>query len=99
MRPGVFFWGRRSRYTGEMPVPEEVVRRAKKFDRRAMEEIVSDAYPSVYRMAHALTGRPGAARQVLHDVIRRSLRVLPTWRAGAVPENWYYHHTLLAARD
>jgi DNA-directed RNA polymerase specialized sigma24 family protein len=82
-----------------MPVPEEVVRRAKQFDRRAMEEIVSDVYPSVYRMAHALTGRPGAARQVLHDVIRRSLRVLPNWRAGAVPENWYYHHTLLSARD
>ena len=82
-----------------MPVPEEVVGRAKKFDRRAMEQIVSDAYPSVYRMAHALTGRPGAARQVLHDVLRRSLRVLPNWRAGTAPENWYYHHTLLTARD
>lgn len=82
-----------------MPDPEEVVRRAKQFDRRAMEQIVSDAYPSVHRMAHALTGRPGAAKQVLHDVIRRSLRVLPNWRVGAVPENWYYHHTLLAARD
>lgn len=64
-----------------------------------MESILAEAYPSVYRMAHALTGRPGAARQVLHDVIRRSLHVLPNWRAGTAPENWYYHHTLLAARD
>lgn len=82
-----------------MPVAEELVRRAQNYDRQAMESILADAYPSVYRMAHALTGRPGAARQVLHDVIRRSLHVLPNWRAGTAPENWYYHHTLLAARD
>ena len=82
-----------------MVVPEEVVRRAQNYDRRAMENVVAEAYPSVYRMAHALTGRKGAARQVLHDVLRRSLRVLPNWRAGAVPENWFYHHTLLAARE
>jgi len=82
-----------------MPVPDEVVRRAQKFDRRAMEQVVAEAYPSVYRMAHALTGRPGAARQVLHDVLRRSLRVLPNWRAGSIPENWFYHHTLLGSRD
>jgi DNA-directed RNA polymerase specialized sigma24 family protein len=64
-----------------------------------MEELLADVYPSVYRMAHALTGRPGAGRQVVHDVIRRSLRVLPGWRAGVVPENWFYHHTLLSARE
>lgn len=81
-----------------MAVADEVVRRAQAYDRRAMETVVAEAYPSVYRMAHALTGRKGAARQVLHDVLRRSLRVLPNWRAGAVPENWFYHHTLLASR-
>ena len=82
-----------------MPIPDDVVRRAQKFDRLAMEEIVAEAYPSVYRMAHALTGRQGAAKQVLHDVLRRGLRVLPNWRAGSIPENWFYHHTLLTARD
>ena len=63
-----------------------------------MEELLADVYPAVYRIAHALTGRPGAGRQVVHDVIRRSLRVLPKWRTGVVPENWFYHHTLLSAR-
>lgn len=82
-----------------MAVAEEVVRRAQGYDRRAMETVVAEAYPAVYRMAHALTGRKGAAKQVLHDVLRRSLRVLPNWRAGAVPENWFYHHTLLASRE
>jgi DNA-directed RNA polymerase specialized sigma24 family protein len=64
-----------------------------------MEEVLADAYPSVYRMAHALTGRTGAARQVLHEVLRRSLLVLPKWRAGTTTENWFYHHTLLSARE
>jgi DNA-directed RNA polymerase specialized sigma24 family protein len=82
-----------------MPLTDDVLVRAQKFDRRAMEQLVADAYPSVYRMAHALTGKTGAARQVLHDVLRRSLRVLENWRVGSVPENWFYHHTLLTARS
>ena len=82
-----------------MAIGDEVLRRAQDYDRRAMVELLADVYPAVYRMAHALTGRPGAGRQVVHDVIRRSLRVLPKWRTGVVPENWFYHHTLLSARD
>ena len=82
-----------------MAIGDDLLRRAKEFDRRAMEELLADVYPAVYRMAHALTGKPGAGRQVAHDVIRRSLRVLPKWRAGVVPENWFYHHTLLGSRQ
>src|SRR3954447_10944249 len=91
--------GRGARYTVAMAIGDETLTRAKDFDRQAMVDLLSDVYPAVYRMAHALTGRPGAGRQVVHDVIRRSLRVLPKWRTGVVPENWFYHHTLLSARD
>jgi hypothetical protein len=24
---------------------------------------------------------------------------MPNWRAGSIPDNWFYHHTLLTARD
>ena len=82
-----------------MAIADDLLRRAQDFERGAMEELLADVYPAVYRMAHALTGRPGAGRQVVHDVIRRSLRVLPKWRPGVVPENWFYHHTLLSARE
>jgi DNA-directed RNA polymerase specialized sigma24 family protein len=81
-----------------MAIGDDLLLRAKDYDRRAMEELLSDVYPVVHRMAHALTGRPGAGKQVVHDVMRRSLRVLPKWRTGVVPENWFYHHTLLSAR-
>jgi DNA-directed RNA polymerase specialized sigma24 family protein len=82
-----------------MPIPDDVLERAIAQDRAAMEAMLAEVYPSVFRLAHALTGRPGAARQVLHDVLRRSLRVVPRWRRGIVPENWYYHHTLITARE
>lgn len=81
-----------------MAIGEDLLRRAKDYERGAMEELLADVYPTVFRMAHALTGRPGAGRQVVHDVMRRSLRVLPKWRTGVVPENWFYHHTLLGSR-
>ena len=82
-----------------MPLPDDVVQRAKDYDRRAMEQVLAESYPAVYRMAHALTGHTGTARKVLHEVLRRSLLVLPNWRAGTAPENWFYHHTLLSARE
>ena len=81
-----------------MPVTEDTLTRARKHDRRAMEAVLADAYPLVFRLAHGLTGRPGAARQVVHDVLRRSLRVMPKWRAGVTPENWFYHHTVITSR-
>ena len=68
-------------------------------DRRAVEAVLADSYPSVHRMAHALTGRSAAAQRVIRLVFRRALKVIPTWRKGIIPENWFYHHTLLTARD
>jgi DNA-directed RNA polymerase specialized sigma24 family protein len=82
-----------------MAVSEELLRRAQNDDRAAMEALLSDVYPSVYRIAHALTGRPGEGRRVIHGVLHRSLRVMPEWRVGVIPENWYYHHTVLRSRD
>ena len=39
------------------------------------------------------------AADVADFVLTRGMRVMPTWRRGSMPENWFYHHTLLAARD
>jgi DNA-directed RNA polymerase specialized sigma24 family protein len=81
------------------PISDDLLRRARRYDRRAIEAILCGAYPAVFRIARALTGQSGAARAVGGRVIRRGARVLPTWRPGAFPENWFYHHTLLATRE
>lgn len=82
-----------------MAISDELLDKARRGHPGAAEEVLAEAYPAVFRMAYALTGRPGAARQVLHDVLRRSLRVMPHWRRGMVPENWFYHHTIITARS
>src|SRR3954454_8236562 len=82
-----------------MPVSEELLDRARDLDPVATEALLSDVYPSVRRIALALVGDDGAARAVARRVMDQGLRVLPGWRHGATPENWFYHHTLLAARE
>ncbi|HZL34929.1 MAG TPA: hypothetical protein VFC78_06450 [Tepidisphaeraceae bacterium] len=81
-----------------MPVSDEVLDRARKLSRPAVEAVLADSYPAVCRLSRALAGREGAARQIMAGVMKRSVRVLPTWRSGSSPENWFYHHTILAAR-
>jgi DNA-directed RNA polymerase specialized sigma24 family protein len=82
-----------------MPVSEELLDRARDLDPVATESLLSDVYPSVRRIALALVADDGAARAVARGVLDRGLRVLPGWRSGATPENWFYHHTVLAARE
>ena len=82
-----------------VPLADDVMARARKLERRAVEAVLAECYPAVHRMAHALAGRSAAGQRVIRLVFGRGLRVLPTWRKGIIPENWFYHHTLLTARD
>jgi DNA-directed RNA polymerase specialized sigma24 family protein len=85
-------------YDAAMAVSEETLARAQRFDRSAAEAVLADSYAAVHRIARGLTGREGPAKQVVAGVLTRSLRVLPSWRKGVSPENWFYHHTVLTSR-
>jgi DNA-directed RNA polymerase specialized sigma24 family protein len=82
-----------------MAVSEQLLQQAQRRDPLALEAVIAVSYPPVYRMAHALSPDSRAAARTVERVMERSLRVLPTWRAGYIPENWFYHHTLLASRE
>jgi DNA-directed RNA polymerase specialized sigma24 family protein len=82
-----------------MPVSDELLERALRLEPAAVEELLTEVYPSVRRMAVALVGREDVGGRVVRGVMNRGLRVLPTWRAGLLPENWFYHHTVLSARE
>lgn len=81
-----------------MPVAEEVVEQARKGDRASVEAVITECYPAVHRIAHALTGDPAVAGRVVRYVLRRSATVMPRWRSGLIPENWFYHNTVIALR-
>lgn len=72
---------------------------ARRADRRAVESVLTDSFPAVYRMTHALTGEPRVAAAVGRQVLRRAVRFMPRWRTGTTPENWFYHQTLLLSRE
>jgi DNA-directed RNA polymerase specialized sigma24 family protein len=81
-----------------MPVAEDVIVQARRSNRQAVEAVLTESFPAVHRMSHALTGRPDIAQRVIRSVMRQGIRVMPRWRRGITPENWFYHHTLLTAR-
>ena len=87
------------RETAGVPTDELIISAARRLDRPAVEQVLSGSYPSVHRMAYALIGEPAAAARLVRFILRRSVRVMPSWRKGVIPENWFYHHTLLSARE
>ncbi len=61
--------------------------------------VLSEYFPRVQRMAYALSGREEMGRQIVRQVVRRSLRVMPRWTHPADASRWFVHHTLLASRQ
>jgi len=82
-----------------MAVPDNVLERAQRGDQAACAALLAESYPSVVRMARALTADAKEAEWVVDFVLRRGAALLPTWRRGTMTQNWFYHHTLLAARE
>lgn len=82
-----------------MPVSDQIIAQARRGDRAAVETIITDSFPAVHRISHALTGNARTAAIVTRHVLRRAVQLLPRWRRGITPENWFYHHTLLVARE
>lgn len=86
-------------YNPCVPVSDQIMAQARRANRSAVEAILTESYPAVHRIAHALTGDPRTAAAVGRHILRRAVRVMPRWRRGITPENWFYHHTLLVARE
>ncbi len=82
-----------------MTIPDEIIRRARTGDRQAVDAVLTVVCPAVWRIACGLTGSRGAGSTVARTVLRQSVRVMADWRDGITPENWFYHHTVLATRS
>lgn len=67
-------------------------------DRASVETLLAELYPSVHRLAHALSGREDVARGVIRFVMTRAVRHLPGWTNLDAAERWVSHHTLLTVR-
>jgi DNA-directed RNA polymerase specialized sigma24 family protein len=81
-----------------MPIDDEVIARARKFDVAAVTAIFAEYYPMVHRISHGLAGRASVGREVERFVLRRAFNVLPTWVDEGAPQRWFSHHAVLASR-
>src|SRR5687768_17223917 len=67
--------------------------------RDALARLLATYYPQVWRIAVNLTGREAVGKAVARQIMERSLVAAQTWEHEEVPERWFKHHTVLAARD
>ncbi len=81
-----------------MPVDEELLIRARRYDRPAIEAIFAENYPAVCRIAMGLAGRGDVGMGITRFVVKRALRVVPAWKDEDAPQRWFLHHTILTAR-
>jgi DNA-directed RNA polymerase specialized sigma24 family protein len=81
-----------------MPLDEQTFSRARNLDPSAVEQLLGHYYPTVHRLAFALTGREDSGRKVVHTIMRRAMDRLSRWRTEDEPERWFHHHTVLLTR-
>src|SRR4051812_35090482 len=81
-----------------MPVDDELLDRARRFDRAAIEAIFAENYPAVSRIAMGLSGRTDVGMGVTRFVIKRALHALPSWKDEDAPQRWFLHHTIITTR-
>jgi DNA-directed RNA polymerase specialized sigma24 family protein len=65
----------------------------------SLARLLAVYYPQVWRIAVNLTGRESTGKAVARRVMERSLIAARTWEHEDVPERWFRHHTVLAARS
>lgn len=77
----------------------EQLARARKYDWTPLEQMLEQKFPAVCRMAHGLCGREDVALKVIERIMRQAVERVPEWRDVETAERWFYHHTILAARE
>ncbi len=77
----------------------ELYQRAVDGEARALERLVRDHYPSVYRLAYKWCGVQQDAEDITQEVFVRMVRKLHTFNQAASIKTWLYRITLNTARD
>src|SRR4051812_40664782 len=79
-------------------IDDEILRRAQRMDRVALQSLVESVYPALCRIAYGLSGRADVGRGIVRFVINHSLQQLEHWSDTTEARRWFYHFTILVAR-
>ncbi len=81
-----------------MPIDEDQLAKIRKLNRSAVESMVVELYPQLYRIAAGLTGQEDVATGTLRFLLRQSIDVMPKWKDEDTPQRYYLHHLILLVR-
>jgi DNA-directed RNA polymerase specialized sigma24 family protein len=81
-----------------VPVEPTLFQRSRKLSRSDIEAIVAEYYPTIHRVAYALSGREDVGRGIIRFVITRAIIQISRWRNIDAAKQWFYHFTVLTAR-
>lgn len=76
----------------------QLIRRCRTSDAHAIEELVHNYQPVVYRMALSVTDDPAEADEAAQDTLVQALGALNTYRGQAAFTTWLYAITLNVCR-
>src|SRR5439155_91142 len=72
-----------------MATDSDLLARARKYDRRAIETLFGVHYPVLHRMSMGLAGRADVGAGVVRFVIKQALQALPKWKDDDAPQRWF----------
>jgi DNA-directed RNA polymerase specialized sigma24 family protein len=81
-----------------MPIPADILEQARNYRMAAVQQVLSENYPRVHRLAYGLSGQENVGRLIVRQVMRQALRQMPNWHTEGEPERWFDHHTILLWR-
>lgn len=79
--------------TGDLPLADELARRAAGGDREAFNELVLLTSPQVFALARRLVGNDHDASDVLQETYLRAFRAISHYRGDSAATTWLYRIT------
>lgn len=81
-----------------MPIDDDQLAKIRKHNRAAVEAMVVELYPQLYRIAAGLSGQEDVALGTLRFLLRQSIDVMPKWKDEDAPQRYYLHHLIILLR-
>ncbi len=68
----------------------ELVRQSRNGNSQAVEKLVKSCQPTAFRLALSILDDPDEADDVAQDALIQTIRAIPTYRAEATFQTWFY---------
>ena len=81
-----------------MSIEPDQLAKIRRHNRPAVEAMVAELYPQLYRIAAGLSGQEDVATGTLRYLLKQSIDVMPKWKDEDTPQRYYLHHLILLLR-